>query len=199
MRAPRLVIATVRACVIAVAASGCGSDPSAPTQPAPPPGRQAADARDNAVERQITEMHRAARAGDISAVGRAQRELERLAATDPGPATKSSASDPFTRVVEEFAFKRAPLFVQQISTTESSHRLYAGVDRAAFCLLTPDARQAAVDGALEPIDRRLRAEGISDLQFVVVALTRTAATMDRALAIGRRGSVRLTQRGRACT
>ena len=76
--------------------------------------------------------------------------------------------------------------------------MFASVDRAAFCLLTGEARIAAVKGAFDPIDRRLRAAGVDDLQFVVVGLTTTGAALEQALALGQRARVRLTPRGRAC-
>jgi len=194
----RRVIAIMAVASISVGASACGSQPAAPERPALPAGQQAADDHDNAIERELAAMKRAANNRDPSAVGVAQRELERLAATDPTPAKASAAKDPFVRVFEEFGFKRAPLYVQQISTTDGSHTVYAGVDRASFCLLTADARQAAVEGAYKPIDRRLRAAGVRDLRFVVVVLTQTTATSDQALAIGEHAGVRLTSRGRRC-
>lgn len=123
-------------------------------------------------------------------------ELEQLAHT--APVKKSSAHDPFQRMLDEFQFKRAPLFVRQVTSTAGGHRIYVGVDRAAFCLLAPDGRVAAVTGVYGPADRRLRAAGVTDLQFVVVPPSLKAASYASALAIGRRGAVRLTRRGQHC-
>ena len=101
-------------------------------------------------------------------------------------------------MLDEFEFKRAPLFVQQITSSPESHRVYLAVDRAAYCLLDRDTRRAVVDEVYGPEDRTLRAAGVTDLEFVVVALTGRAARFAQALAIGRDGVVRLTQRGRTC-
>ncbi len=143
-------------------------------------------------------MQRAAIRADRAALARSQRNLERLAETDPTPAKRSTAGDPFRRAIDEFAFKRAPLFVLQVRTTGGNHRISAGVDRSAFCLMTPAARAAAVRAAYDPLDRRLRTDGVGDLRFVVVALTQREPTAKQELAIAASGSVRLTTRGRTC-
>jgi hypothetical protein len=203
----RHVIAVLTGCVIGglIAAVVFAAKPS----PAPPPApkqrtakelaaQAAASRQERAVASELSTMHRAAVRGDRAALAQSQRTLERLAQTDPRPARTSTETDPFARALEAFAFKRAPLFVQQIRSTDASHRMTAGVDRAAFCLLTPGARQAAVRGAYEPLVRRLRGDGIRDLKFVVVALTQREPTAKQELAIAERGTVKLTARGRAC-
>ena len=196
---------------VIAAAGGFGSksSPSArpATQPASPPTQrqlaeqataQQAARHDVAVQSEVNLMRRAAIRGDRGAVARAQATLERLAQTDPTPRRTSTEQDPFVRAVDDFAFKRAPLFVLQVRTTDASHRISAGVDRDAFCLMTPAARLAAVDGAYKPLEARLRRAGVRDLRFVVVALTQREPTAKQQLAIAERGIVRLTARGRAC-
>lgn len=202
----RHVVAILVGCLIGavIAAVVFGSDsPPAPKQAGPTAAQQladeqAADRHDRDVARAVTAMQRAAIRGDRAALARAQSNLERLAETDPTPAKRSTASDPFQRAIEEFAFKRAPLFVLQVRTTDGSHRITAGVDRSAFCLMTPVARQAAVRGAYDPLDRRLRTDGVGNLRFVVVALTQREPTAKQELAIAASGTVRLTTRGRTC-
>jgi hypothetical protein len=188
----------VVACLLAAAGGACGSEPAAPSATTPAGSRESEEAHDNAVEAELDAMQSAARRGDRPGVGRAQRELERLHAADPSAPKKSAADDPFERAFDEFPFKRAPLFVQQITQTQGSHRVFAGIDRTTFCLLTIEARIAAVEGAYGPIERRLRADRIDDLEFVVVPQRQTAPTIDDALAIGRDGSARLTRDGRGC-
>lgn len=205
----RHVMAILVGCVIGglIAAIVFGSD--SPTAPPPaakqadPPTAQefadeAVDRHDRAVSREVTAMQRAAIRADRAALARSQRNLERLAETDPTPAERSTAKDPFRRAIDEFAFKRAPLFVLQLRSTDGSHRITAGVDHHAFCLMTPAAREAAVRGVYQPFDRRLRRDGVSDLRFVVVALTQREPTAKQALAIAENETVRLTTRGRTC-
>ena len=159
---------------------------------------QATDRHDRAVTRAVTAMHRAAMRGDRAALADAQRTLEQLARTEPTPPRTSTEKDPLRRAIDDFAFKRAPLFALQIRTTDGSHRVTVGVDRDAFCLITPAARLTAVRGAYTALERQLRSDGVSDLVFVVVVLTQREPTAKQELAIGQRGSVRLTPRGRSC-
>ena len=159
---------------------------------------QAADRHDRAVTRAVTAMRRAAERGDRTALADAKRNLEQLAETDPTPPRTSTEKDPFRRAIDEFEVKRAPLFALQTRTTEGSHRVTVGVDRDAFCLITPAARLTAVRGAYNALDRRLRSDGVDDLQLVVVVLTQREPTAKHELAIGRRGTVHLTARGLAC-
>jgi hypothetical protein len=199
-------------CVVAAAGSGCGSERRTDTSSEPAAGGQAAKGRDAAAaerrRQQVAEdadvaiddgliaMREAARRKDLAGVRRAQREIERAAGSRPSRA--SAAKDPFERELEQFAYKRAPLFVQQTTQTQDSHVVFAGVDRATFCLQSPAARLAAVNGTYRPVDRRLRAAGVKDFEFVVVSLSQTASTIGDALAIGRGGQARLTRRGRSC-
>jgi hypothetical protein len=202
----RHVIAILVGCAIGgvIAAVVFGSDSPPAATRAHPAGaqalaaEQAADRHDRAVTHEVTAMHRAAIRGDRAALAGAERNLERLAETDPTPAERSTAQDPFRRAIDELGFKRAPLFVLQVRTTDGSHRISAGVDRYAFCLTTPAAREAAVRGLYDPLDKRLRADGVTDLRFVVVALTQREPTAKQELAIASRGAVRLTARGRTC-
>lgn len=182
-------------CVLLASASGCGGDTQAPGNTRPGGVQQAIARHDLAVDSALSTMHNAAVKGDRGGVAAAQRELEQLAQTDPTPAGTSTDTDPFRRVIDEIAFKRAPLFIQQIATSDGSHRVYAGVDRGAFCLLTPASRRAAVADVYLPIERRMRARRITDWQLVVVRLTSTAPTATDALAIGRRRDIRLAKGG----
>jgi len=154
---------------------------------------------DAAVDRQLRAMSRAARRGDSSGIVAAQRELDRLARSDPGgPPRPSSARDPFQRLLDDFRFKQGPLYVQQVESFEDAHRIFAAVDRDAFCLLTPTARRQAAAAVYGPADRRLRRSGVDDFEFILVPLTARPATREQALAIGDRGRLRLTRRGRGC-
>lgn len=198
--------------VIVAAAGGCGSERDTDTSSLPTAGGQAADKRggaaaerrreqaaedaDAAIDNALIAMRKAARRKDLAGVRRAQREIERAAGSRPS--RTSAASDPFERELGSFPYKRAPLFVQQTTRTQDSHRVFAGVDRATFCLQSPTARLAAVNDTYGPVDRRLRAAGVQDFEFVVVPLSQTASTAGDALAIGRRGDGRLTRRGRSC-
>ena len=101
------------------------------------------------------------------------------------------------RMLDEFRFKQAPLYVQQV-TSSDDHRIYVSVNRDAFCLLRARARLAAAAKVYEPADRRLRKGGVEDFEFILVPVAGTAPTDDRALAIGKRGRLRLTERGRNC-
>jgi hypothetical protein len=200
MAVNRRVIAVAATGAIGAAVTGCGSSPTppAPASVTAPARQQAIDDHDSSVDRELAAMHQAAVAGNPIAVTGTQQRLERLAHTDPAPNAKSSAHDPFERMVDDIAFKRAPLFIQQVTTTARDHRVYVSVDRPTFCLMTPEARRDAVQRAYGPTDRRLRADGVTDLQYVVVGLSPTGAAFDRALAVRERGRVRLTGRGRRC-
>jgi uncharacterized protein YjeT (DUF2065 family) len=187
----------VAVAAVAAAASGC-SDAPAPERSGQPVDQKEGERRDLAVEQVLAEMQAAARRGDRATVAGQQRELERLARGAPKSTTTSSARDPFQRLLDDFEFKRAPLFAQQITSAPDRHRLYVGVDGPTYCLLAPDARRSVVEQVYEPADRTLRAAGVTDLEFVLVALTERAARLEQALAIGRDGALRLTQRGRAC-
>lgn len=203
----------VGGCVFVFAANGCGSERPADDTSGPAAGGQAAQRErdDAAAERrrqQVAEdadaviddgliaMRKAARRKDLAGVRRAQREIERAAGAKPS--RTSAAREPFEREMEQFPYKRAPLFVQQTTQTQDSHRVFAGVDRATFCLQSRRARLAAVNATYGPIDRRLRAAGVKDFEFVVVPLSQTTSTARDALAIGRGGRARLTRRGGSC-
>jgi len=154
---------------------------------------------DAAVDRQLRAMSRAARRGDSSGVAAAQRELDRLAHSDPaGPPRPSTARDSFQRVLDDFRFKHGPLYVQQVESFKGAHRIFVAVDRDAFCLLTPAARRQAAAAVYGPADRRLRRSGVDDFKFILVPLTARLARREQALAIGDRGRLRLTRRDRGC-
>ena len=102
-------------------------------------------------------------------------------------------------MLDDFHFKQAPLYVEAVSSSaEGDHRLFVRVDRNAFCLMTTDARRAATDRVYAPADRKLRRDGVTDFEFILGPMRETGPTADEALAIGRRGQLRLTPRGRAC-
>lgn len=197
MRAARRLTISATVCVLLAVLGGC-SDSSAPDRSAQSGESQDIERRDEAVEGALAAMRAAALRGDRGAVARHQQELARLADGDPQAAARSSAADPFERMLDEFEFKRAPLFVQQITSSPDSRRVYLGVDRPTYCLLAHEARRAVVDDVYGPAERTLRAAGVTDLEFVVVPMTGRAARFAQALAVARRGVVRLTQRGRAC-
>ncbi len=188
----------VTVCALGAAIGACSDADDRSDRRAPAVDQEAVDRRDREVERALTAMRAAALRNDRAAVERQQQELERLARSDPEAKAKSSARDPFERVLDDFEFKRAPLFVQQIMSSPGNHRVFVGVDRPTYCLLAPEARRSVVEQVYGPAERKLRAAGVTDLEFVVVPVTGRVATFKQALAVGRMGTVRLTQRGRAC-
>lgn len=195
-------LALVPLTALATVASACGSSSGdAPSNQAKAPaGAEAADRRDIDIDRANEQLARAAGAEDRAGVLRAQRELDELARTSPGLGGSSPRSaDPYQRAFDDFSFKRGPLYVQQLITGGDDHRAFVAVIKDHFCLLTTAARRQAADAVYQPLDRRLRDAGIDDFAFIVIPLTQTApATSAAALAVGRRGKLRLTARGRTC-
>ena len=173
------------------------------SEPPPSPVDEAAagdeEERDASVERQLRAREDAATAGDRAGVARAERELDRLAdQAPPDESGKAKPQDPYDRMIAAFRFKQAPLYVQQIESSSSDHRLFVRLNEDAFCLLTADARQAAAAAVYDPADRQLRSEGVDDFEFILVPLRLEDAEAKDALAIGRRGRMQLTRAGRAC-
>jgi len=187
-------------------AVGCGqSSGGARSTSASSPGQSAqqiaSEKHDNDAQRANDDLARAARAKDRAAVGRAQRKLDELARSDPSPAVDAAgppSTDQYRNVIDGFAFKQAPLYVQQITTSDSDHDAFVAVIVEQFCLSTIDVRTKAANSVYEQLDARLRKAQITDLAFIVVPVTQTAPTRGQALAIGRGGHLRLTKRGRTC-
>ena len=190
---------------------GCGSEGSDGSRPSPQengtPAREGVDdARppspeerlEESIEHTLEERNRAAAAGDRAAVAEAESRLDesakRLAKPRPGPPPR----DPFERVLEAFEFKTAPLYVETITSTDDSHRLFVSVDKNAFCLRRPTARRRAVEAVYLPADKMLRARGVNDFDFVLVPTTTVAPTTRIALARGRRGRLQMIAGPRAC-
>lgn len=128
----------------------------------------------------------------------AQRKLDALAPQASGPDERSPAADAYVRLVDDFKFKVAPLYVQQLQSSTKDHVLFASVDRAAFCLQTAAAKRDAIEAVYRPAERSLRADGIRDFELILVALTERSPRRANALAIGQRGRIRLTKRAERC-
>ena len=101
-------------------------------------------------------------------------------------------------VVIGFRFKVAPLYVQQIESEESAHRLHVRVNRDAFCLMTPEARLSAAKAVYGPAEATLERAGSDDFRFILEPLGAEAASRRNALAIGSGGKLRLTRAGQDC-
>ena len=182
--------------ILAFTLTACGVSSSPTATSTPTPDVQASNRRDTEIERQLRLRTKAAAEGDATAVAAAEQALDRLAAQAP-PAVRGRSQDPFFRAVEEFAFKRAPLYVQQI-VSGADHRLFARVNEDAFCLLAKGAREKAVTTVYTPMEARLRAAGVTDFVFVLTSLSAATPKERDALAIGEGGQVRLTPDGEAC-
>ncbi len=191
--------------------SGCGSDGSggsrsAPGEPGAPADQGAGDAGppaseesvEEAIELTLEERNRAAAAGDRTGVAQAESRLDVLGKRRPDPNPGPPPTDPFDRVLEAFEFKTAPLYVETITSTDGSHRLFVSVDRSGFCLKAPAARRRAVEAVYLRADEMLRARNVKDFDFVLVPTTKTAPTARMALARGRGGRVRIIAGPRGC-
>jgi len=184
---PSRIALFVAAAVLVIAATACGGGERRPVASTPASG---AARSDRLIDQSLTRRRRAAAAGDRAAVAREEATLDQLTARNSG-APRRGASDPFVRMLDAFRFKTGPLYVQQITSSDGSHRLYVSVDKNAFCLRPPAARREAVEAVYLPADRKLRAVGVTDFDFVLIALATTAPSIERALARGRRGRVEL--------
>lgn len=157
-----------------------------------------ADKVDESIEDTLEQRARAAQDGDRAAVARAQRRLDSLATQRASRPASPPAKDLFERVIQTFSFKTAPLYVQQITSADGGHRLFVSVNKQAFCLQRAEARRRAVETVYTPIDKKLRAAGVRDLDFVLVPLSETQPEVRRALARGRGGRVEMTRGRRGC-
>jgi hypothetical protein len=191
--------------------SGCGSDGSGGSRSAPSEegtasneggddaGQSSAEERlDESIERTLERRKRAAAAGDRAAVAQAESRLDELAERLPEPNTGPPPSDPFERLLEAFEFKTAPLYVETITSTEDSPRLFVSVDKNAFCLKTPAVRRRAVEAVYLSADKLLRARGVNDFDFVLVPTATAAPTTRMALARGHSGRLRMIAAPRGC-
>jgi hypothetical protein len=114
------------------------------------------------------------------------------------PLMGPSPNDPFLRVDQSIRLRQAPLYVEQLISEIGRHRYFVGVNRAAFCKLTPEARERAVATVYHPVENILHGEGIYDVVFLFTPTTTGAPKVGDALAVGDRDGVRLTPAGRAC-
>lgn len=130
----------------------------------------------------------------------AERELAKLNAQDTKPPSRSTATNAYARILDDFAFKAAPLYVVQIESSPDpgDHLLFVSVDLAPFCLLSHAAQRQAVEAVFLPADRLLRAAGIRDFEFVLVGVSQRAPRRKDALAVGKSGRLMLTARSRRC-
>lgn len=202
----RTLATTALVALAAATTASCGRSDSASTGPTrtaratPSPQQIAAERRDREIDDVNSELGRASRERDRAAVALAERRLDALARTPAEQAAmRRPSEDAFNRALDTFRFKQAPLYAQQLVSEADDHRALAAVFREHFCLKAPDARSAAAQAVYGSLERRMRAAGITDFEFVVIPLTSTAdLTTIRPLAIGRHGRLRLTRRGRSC-
>ena len=102
----------------------------------------------------------------------------------------------FEKLVARLPIRKPRLYVQQYITNRGSHRVFTAVSRRRFlCDMTPAERRRAVARFFRSADRVMRAGGVDDFVQVVTLTSQTAQELP-ALANARRGSVRLTERGR---
>lgn len=90
------------------------------------------------------------------------------------------------------------MYVQHVATTDGDLRAFVSVFADQFCLLSVPARTEAAEGVYGPLDRRMRDEGVTDFEFVLIPLRQSAPSLAAALAVGREGRLALTARGRTC-
>jgi hypothetical protein len=182
---------------LGIGLASCGSGSSEPHRTTERASSEALDAKVEATNRSL---QRAARAGDGPALARAESDLTRLTRQRDAaePQTVPPAKDPFERELDRFKFTQAPLFVQQITSSEGDHILFASVYRPQFCLKPPDQRLGDVREVYVPMSRRLRAVGVPDFELIVVPMRSTNPSRADALAIGRGARLSLTRRGRSC-
>lgn len=143
------------------------------------PAQRAASAR------RRSERVAAQRAREREADQKADREFD-----------KDFEESAFDKLVVKLPIRRPPLYVQQYITGTGGHRVYTAVDRRRFlCRMTPAQRRKAVADFFRAADTTMRAGGVDDFVQVVTVTTQTAQNLP-ALAEARRGSVKLTARGR---
>lgn len=193
------LVSIVAAGTVACGQSGGDAAPDARSAPGATPQQRAAQDHDLAVDRANSALRQAAAEKDRPGVLRAQRQLDALARDDPGPQSAGpGGDDAYAEVIGTLRFKQAPLYVQQVATSDSDHRAFVAVFAEQFCLLTTEARTQAARAVYEPLERRMRAQDVTDFELVLVPLSESAPTRARALAVGRDGRLALTARGRAC-
>lgn len=101
------------------------------------------------------------------------------------------------RIVSDLPIRKPPLFVEQYITSKGSSTVYTAVGpKRFFCGMSVARRKAAVTEFYRTADKRFRSKGVRDFVQVVTPVAETTERLP-ALAIGRKGSVRLTARGRA--
>lgn len=183
----------LRILLLAALLAGCGSAADQPDGASATPDPEQRDAE---VEQRLDERARAAAGGDRAGVQRAERRLDELAAQAERPATDSD--DPFLTLVQGFAFKQRPLYVQQIESSLDLHELVVRVNRDAFCLLAEPARLAAVSAVYAPADAALREADVDDFELILVPLDQQTSARADALALGRGGEAELTPAGVTC-
>ena len=212
------------AILASAAVAGCGGDAGSPgttasasaaSEASPAPTDSSADdevaKRDEEVgetpEERIEDeleatnerLARAAKQGDRDAVRRAEERLDELSRQrGPREPLDELAADPYLRFLDTIEYKRAPLYMQQTSSSREDHILFVGLFAEQFCLRPADVRRGLVKDFYERGHRRLAADGVDDFVVYVVPLTEVAPEAKQALAVGRDGAVRLTKRGKRC-
>ena len=203
--------------LLALLAAGCNGDDgsgrekaSTETQEATSTHQATAPAREPSareLRRQAAERRRRARREAAGRRRDGERDLEREHAARKREAARDRQQDreldrsfegtPLDKVLSRLPIGEPPLYVRQYLTFEGSHRVYTAVaPKRFFCGKTPARRKAAVTAFYRDADRRFRRAGIDDFVQVVTPVGGSAGELP-ALAVGRRGAVSLTARGRA--
>ena len=204
---PRLRLLLILAALLGVLVAGCSDDDqgsegadagtAAETAPVEKPKangrsgktpRKAGKVRGKAAKRRPTEAE----------LARERRAIEKEEAEDKKDDRefdRSFKQTPFEETVATLPIRKPPLFVQQYIT--DGNTVYTAVaPKRFFCGRSPARRKVVVAQFYRDADRRFRRRGIENFVKIVTPVAETLEELP-ALAIGRKGSVSLTKRGRA--
>ncbi len=103
----------------------------------------------------------------------------------------------FEKLVAKLPIREPPLYVEQYITSRDSSTVYTAVaSKRFFCGRSAARRKAAVASFYRDADKVFRRGGVEDFVQIVTPIAETTESLP-ALAIGRKGKVSLTERGRA--
>src|SRR5215212_806813 len=144
--------------LLAALLTGCGSGQNSARGRGESAKSQSVEAVEARVEAANQRVLQAARSRDRPALAQAERSLTALRKREDAVegAPDQPSTDPFERELDRFEFKQAPLFVQQITSSENDRVLYTSVFRPQFCLKTPAERLDVVRQVYLPVNARLR-------------------------------------------
>lgn len=208
---PRLRLLLALAALAGVLAAGCSDDDegsegadagtAAETAPVEKPranGRGGKAAREAGKGKGRVRGKAAKRRPTAAELARERRAIEKEKAEDEKDDRefdRSFKQTPFEETVATLPIRKPPLFVQQYIT--DGNTVYTAVaPKRFFCGRSPARRRALVTEFYRDADRRFRRRGIENFVQIVTPVAETLEELP-ALAIGRKGSVSLTRRGRA--